>query len=70
MSQLGERHTLSFIVRLWAEPSEAAETPVIRVQVEHVGSGEKVSWQAPAALIEFLGLYLARTAQSASERDS
>ena len=51
------RHTVSFIVRLWAEPGEEQGQPCWRGQIEPVGSNrssEKVHFQVPAALLEFL----------------
>ena len=53
MSQPFERHTTSFILRLWVEPMQSSESQW-RGQIEHVDSGEKTHFQLPAALVEFL----------------
>ncbi|MFQ5855304.1 MAG: hypothetical protein ACE5LU_06650 [Anaerolineae bacterium] len=57
MLQPFERHTISFILRLWVEPMEPGE-PQWRGQIEHVGSGEKTHFQVPPALLEFLVAHL------------
>jgi len=54
MSHPSERHTISFILRLWVEPIQTEGEPRWRGQIEHVGSGEKTHFQLPAALVEFL----------------
>ena len=48
-----ERHTISFIIRLWVEPMQLGE-PQWRGQIEHVETGEKTHFQVPAALVGFL----------------
>ncbi|MBU0494633.1 MAG: hypothetical protein KKA73_08730 [Chloroflexi bacterium] len=54
MAQTSERHTVSFVVRLWAEPARASGESHWRGQIEHVGSGQTTHFQVPAALLEFL----------------
>jgi len=53
MSQPFERHTTSFILRLWVEPMQSGESQW-RGQIEHVETGEKTHFQVPAALVGFL----------------
>lgn len=60
MPQPFERRTISFVVRLWAEPMQRQGEPHWRGQIEHVGSGEKVHFQVPAALLEFLAEHIER----------
>jgi hypothetical protein len=52
-----ERQTLNFVVRLWREPSQDGE-PRWRGQIEHVGSGECVHFQAGAGIADFLVSHL------------
>lgn len=49
-----KRRTVSFIVRMWAEPSVSGGDLCWRGQVEHVGSSELVNFQIPSALIALL----------------
>ncbi|MFQ5858677.1 MAG: hypothetical protein ACE5LU_24005, partial [Anaerolineae bacterium] len=58
-----ERHTLSFILRLWVEPVQQPGEPRWRGQIEHVDSGEKVYFQVPAALVAFLAQSLRGSSQ-------
>ncbi len=57
MSQTIKRHTVSFVVRLWAEPAREPGESHWRGQIEHVGSGQTTHFQVPAALLEFLRAY-------------
>ena len=57
MSNSFERQTISFVVRVWAEPT-ASPQPQWRAQIEHVPSGEQVHIQISAALCEFLAAHL------------
>ncbi len=57
----GETHSISFVLRLYKEyPSgeqarpQGTAGPRWRCQVEHVGSGETISFIVPAALLEFI----------------
>ncbi|HYN88367.1 MAG TPA: hypothetical protein VER55_07545 [Ardenticatenaceae bacterium] len=59
MPHLYERHTLSFVVRLWVEPIQAHGPPQWRGQIEHVASGKKTHFQLPADVVEFLADHLA-----------
>jgi hypothetical protein len=52
-----ERHTVSFVVRLWVEPLQTGQMHW-RGQIEHVGSGQKTHFQVPAALLDFVRLNL------------
>lgn len=54
MPQLFERHTISFVVRLWVEAAQTGDNPQWRGQIEHVGSGKTAYFQVPTALLEFL----------------
>lgn len=54
MSQSFERRTISFVVRLWAEPGPAPGALNWRGQIEHVGSGRITHFAIPPALVEFL----------------
>jgi hypothetical protein len=47
-----DRQTISFVIRLWREPS--AEAAPWRGQIEHVGSGETAHFQVSTGLWEFL----------------
>jgi len=49
-----ERRTISFILRLWAEPAAIGEQPRWQGQLEHVGSGQVTHFQIPPALVQFL----------------
>ncbi len=60
----GERHSISFILRLCVESTGDCNPSRWRCQVEHVGSGEMVSFLVPTALLEFLA---ERLPTSASE---
>lgn len=54
MPETFERHTISFILRLWVEPVQQPGEPRWRGQIEHVGSGEKTYFELPATLLAFL----------------
>jgi hypothetical protein len=58
MPQSFERHTISFILRLWVESTQDSGQSRWRGQVEHVGSGERVYFEVPAALLDFLAAHL------------
>ncbi|HBY97442.1 MAG: hypothetical protein M5U01_38610 [Ardenticatenaceae bacterium] len=58
MPQPFERRTISFVVRLWLEPMPQQSESHWRGQIEHVGSGEKVHFQVPAALLAFLAEHI------------
>lgn len=53
-----ERHTISFVLRLWMEPVQEQGGHNWRGQLEHVGSGEKAYFQVPEALLSMLAGYL------------
>jgi hypothetical protein len=48
-----ERQTLNFVVRLWLEPADEG-SPRWRGQIEHVGSGQRVHFQAGAGIADLL----------------
>jgi hypothetical protein len=48
-----ERQTLNFVVRLWLEPADDGG-PRWRGQIEHVGSGQCVHFQAGAGIADLL----------------
>lgn len=54
MPQPFERHTISFIVRLWVEPLREEGESRWRGQIEHVESGDKAHFELPATLLTFL----------------
>ena len=58
MTGLAERRTISFILRLWAEPTASDGPPRWQGQIEHVGSGQAIYFQIPAPLLEFLTAHL------------
>jgi hypothetical protein len=54
MTPLAERRTISFILRLWVEPTATYGQPRWQGQIEHVGSGQTTHFQVPAAFLDFL----------------
>ena len=58
MSQPFEVHTISFIVRLWAEPLQADDKYRWRGQIEHVGGEETAYFEVPTGLLEFVAAHL------------
>jgi len=58
MTGLAERRTISFILRLWAEPTASDGPSRWQGQIEHVGSGQAIYFQIPAPLLEFLTAHL------------
>ena len=53
MSQPGQRHTQSFIVRFWSESADS-NSGQITGQVERVGSGEKAHFLGAMGLLKLL----------------
>jgi hypothetical protein len=52
MTASTERQTISFVIRLWREPS--ADATQWRGQIEHVGSGDTAHFQFSNGLWQFL----------------
>lgn len=54
MSHDFERHTVSFVIRLWQEPAAGKDASQWRGQIEHVPSGEQTYFQISNSLWQFL----------------
>lgn len=58
MSHDFERHTVSFVIRLWQEPAAGKDASQWRGQIEHVPSGEQTYFQISNSLWEFFSQHL------------